>query len=207
MIRIKICGIRDIAAAVAAAEAGADAIGMVFAPSRRQISPDIAREICRALPPFISKVGVFVDAGEQEVKNIAGYCGLDVLQFHGQETSEYCSRFAQKVIKGVQVRDEQSLLRLAEYAPYTLLLDSYHPAEKGGTGHAFPWELAVQAGLGRRIVLAGGLHAGNVLAAIQTVKPFAVDVSSGVESDGNKDIQKIQTFISTIRRWEYHGES
>jgi len=190
---------------MAAADAGADAIGMVFAPSRRQVSPDIAREICLALPPFISTVGVFVDEDEQEVKKIAGYCGLDVLQFHGQETPEYCSRFSQKVIKGVSVRDEQSLSGLADYAHCTLLLDSYHPTEKGGTGHVLPWELAVQAGMGRRVILAGGLHAGNVLAAIQTVKPFAVDVSSGVESDGNKDIDKIQTFITTIRRWEYHG--
>ena len=207
MIRIKICGIRDIAMALAAADAGADAIGMVFAPSRRQVSPDIAREICRALPPFVSKVGVFVDEEEAEVKNIAGYCGLDVLQFHGREKPEYCSRFAQKVIKGVPIRDEHSLSGLADYAQYTLLLDSYHPAEKGGTGHAFPWEMAVQAAMRQRVILAGGLNAGNVLTAIQTVKPFAVDVSSGVESDGHKDIHKIQTFVTTIRRWEYHGKS
>jgi len=207
LIRIKICGIRDVAAALVAAEAGADAIGMVFAPSRRRISPDIAREICRTLPPFISKVGVFVDAEEKEVKGIAEFCGLDVLQFHGQETPEYCSRFAQKVIKGVQIRDEQTLPGLAAYAQYTLLLDSYHPAEKGGTGHVFPWEMAVKGKSGQRIILAGGLDSHNVLTALQTVKPFGVDVSSGVETGGNKDSNKIRAFITTIRRWEYHGQS
>ena len=206
MIRIKICGIRDIAAALAAAEAGADAVGMVFAPSRRQINPDIAREICQALPPFVSKVGVFVDADEKEVKSIAEFCGLDILQFHGQETPEYCSRFSQKVIKGIQIRDEQSLPGLADYARYTLLLDSYHRNEKGGTGQAFPWELAIKAGARQRIILAGGLNTDNVLTAIQTVNPFGVDVSSGVETGGNKDINKIKTFITTIRRWEYHGQ-
>jgi len=191
---------------MAAAKAGADAVGMVFAPSRRQISPDIAREICRTLPPFISKVGVFVDADEQEVKEIAGFCGIDTLQFHGQETPEYCSRFARKVIKGVQMRDEQSLAGLSDYAQHTLLLDSYHPKEKGGTGHAFPWDLAVRAGRGQRIILAGGLKTDNVLAAIKAVCPFGVDVSSGVETGGNKDQDKIRTFITTIRRWEYDGQ-
>jgi len=191
---------------MAAAKAGADAVGMVFAPGKRQISLDIAREICRALPPFISKVGVFVDADEQEVKEIAGFCGLDTLQFHGQETPEYCSRFANKVIKGVQIRNERSLTWLSDYAEHTLLLDSYHPQEKGGTGHVFPWDLAVKAGNGRRIILAGGLDSNNVLTAIQTVKPFGVDVSSGVETGGNKDQDKIRTFITTIRRWEYDGQ-
>jgi len=191
---------------MAAAKAGADAVGMVFAPGKRQISLDIAREICRALPPFVAKVGVFVDADEQEVKEIAGFCGLDTLQFHGQETPEYCSRFANKVIKGVQIRNERSLTWLSDYAEHTLLLDSYHPQEKGGTGHVFPWDLAVKAGNGRRIILAGGLDSNNVLTAIQTVKPFGVDVSSGVETGGNKDQDKIRTFITTIRRWEYDGQ-
>ena len=191
---------------MAAAEAGADAVGMVFAPSKRQISVDIAREICRALPPFVSKVGVFVDADEEEVKEIAEFCGLDTLQFHGKETPEYCSRFACKVIKGVQMRDEQSLAGLSGYARHTLLLDSYHPQEKGGTGHAFPWDLAVRAGRGHRIILAGGLKTDNVLAAIKTVGPFGVDVSSGVETGGNKDQDKIRAFITTIRRWEYYGQ-
>lgn len=206
MIRIKICGLLDVESALAAAEAGADAVGVVFAPGKRQVSVDIAREICRALPPFVGKVGVFVDADEQEVKEIARVCGLDTLQFHGQETAEYCSRFPLKVIKGIQIRDAQSFAGLSDYAQYTLLLDSYHPKEKGGTGHVFPWDLAVKAGTGKRIILAGGLKTDNVLAALKTVRPFGVDVSSGVETGGKKDRDKIRTFITTIRRWEYDGQ-
>ncbi|MDU4959600.1 MAG: phosphoribosylanthranilate isomerase [Sporomusaceae bacterium] len=202
-MRIKICGLRDPAAAVAAAAAGADAIGLVFAVGKRQVTPAIAREICRELPPFVNKVGVFVDADPLEVEEIAGQCGLDTLQFHGRESPAYCSRFSRTVIKALAVKDAASLARIGEYGAFTLLLDSYVAGLQGGSGRSFPWQLAVGAAAVRPIVLAGGLHAGNVLAAIAAVRPAGVDVSSGVETDGVKDIKKIREFITTIRRWQY----
>lgn len=202
-MRIKICGMQNVAAALAAAEAGADAIGMVFAQSKRQVTPRIAREICQALPPFVSKVGVFVDSNVEEVKEIAALCGLDTLQFHGQESVEYCSQFSQTVIKAFRIQNKESLKQLTEFNKYTLLLDSFSTGQAGGTGRAFPWELAEEAGGLYRIILAGGLSAENVVAAIQSVQPFGVDVSSGVETGGVKDIRKIEQFINKIRRWEY----
>ncbi len=204
MIRIKICGLRDVDAALAAAVAGVDAIGMIFAPGKRQVEPDTAREICRALPPFVSKVGVFVDEPAEKVQEIAAYCGLDTLQFHGRESAAYCSRFSQTVIKALAVKDESSLALLDEYRHCHLLLDSYVPGKPGGTGRVFPWELAVRAARTHRIILAGGLTADNVLNAVQTVKPLGVDVSSGVESNGVKDHDKIRRFVRTIREWQYH---
>lgn len=205
MIRIKICGIQSVATALAVAEAGADAIGLVFAVSKRQITARIAREICQALPPFINKVGVFVNAEAETVQEIADTCGLDTLQFHGQESPAYCSQFRQTVIKGFRIQDEASLNQLAGFEKHTLLLDSYSQNQMGGTGHTFPWELAIKARHGQNMILAGGLSTGNVLSAIQTVQPYGVDVSSGVETSGTKDTQKIREFIETIRRWEYHG--
>lgn len=204
LVRIKICGISTPEEAVAAAEAGADAIGMVFAPSRRQVSPNISREICRAVPPFVSKVGVFVDEELKKVREIAEFCGLDTLQFHGNESLTYCREFSLKVIKAVRIRGNESLTKIQEYAQYTLLLDSFAPGQVGGTGVTFPWKLAMQAGMSQRVILAGGLNEDNVLSAIKAVRPYAVDVSSGVETEGKKDIAKIQRFITTIRRWEYH---
>lgn len=205
MIRIKICGMQDVATALAAAEAGADAVGMVFAPSKRQVSPKIARGICQALPPFVSKVGVFVDAKAEVVKEIAELCGLDTLQFHGQESVAYCSQFSQTVIKAFQIKEEASLAQLAEFELHTLLLDSFSVGQMGGTGRVFPWDLASKAGQVYRIILAGGLSADNVLTAIRAVQPYGVDVSSGVESNGKKDSRKIREFITTIRRWQYRG--
>lgn len=202
MIRIKICGLQDVAAALAAAEAGADAIGLVFAPSKRRVGTDTAREICRALPPFVSKVGVFADEPVATVQETAAYCGLDTLQFHGRESAAYCSQFSQTVIKAFAVKDESSLALLDAYRHCHLLLDSYVPGQPGGTGRVFPWELAVRAARTHRLILAGGLTAENVLNAIQTVKPLGVDVSSGVESNGVKDHDKIRRFVRTIREWQ-----
>lgn len=202
-MRIKICGLRDTAAAVAAAEAGADAVGFVFAPGRRQVTAAIAREICRELPPFVNKVGVFVNAAAETVGEIAGLCGLDTLQFHGRESPAYCGRFSQTVIKAIAVKDETSLAQMAAFAAYPLLLDSYAHGGAGGSGRPFPWQFAARVAKDRPIILAGGLSAANVLTAIKAVRPAGVDVSSGVETDGNKDIRKIQEFITIIRRWQY----
>ncbi|MBW1740789.1 MAG: phosphoribosylanthranilate isomerase [Deltaproteobacteria bacterium] len=201
-VRIKICGITNTEDAVAAAEFGADAIGFVFAPSPRQISPEKAREIIEALPPLVLTVGVFVDEDPEVVASIAAFCHLDLLQFHGKESAAYCRRFGQRVIKAVRVQNQDRLERCSEYSSVVdaLLLDTYAPDRCGGTGLTFDWHLALEAKRYGRIILAGGLNPDNVAAAIGVAKPYAVDASSGLEKKpGVKDHEKIARFIQTVR--------
>ncbi|HXJ59131.1 MAG TPA: phosphoribosylanthranilate isomerase [Verrucomicrobiae bacterium] len=201
-MKIKICGITRLEDALAAVEAGADALGFMFyAASPRCITPAHATPIIRALPAFIAKVGVFVDASELDVRSVIEECGLDTLQFHGQETPEFCRRFRQKVIKAFCIRDRDSLQATAAYSSETWLLDSYVPGKPGGTGATFNWAFAAQAvQSGGRVILAGGLTPENVGAAVQQVHPYAVDVCSGVESGpGWKDAGKIKAFVQAAR--------
>ncbi len=201
-VRIKICGMTNAEDAVAAAELGADAIGFVFAPSPRQISPEKAREIIMALPPLVQTVGVFVDEDPEKVASIAASCHLDLLQFHGKESAAYCRRFERRVIKAVRVRHEDHLKVCSEYRSIVdaLLLDTYVPGRCGGTGLTFDWSLALEAKTYGRIILAGGLNPDNVAAAISAVKPYAVDASSGLEQEpGVKDHNKMARFIQTVR--------
>ena len=202
-VRIKICGMTDTEDAVAAAELGADAVGFVFAPSPRQISPDKAREIIMALPPLVQTVGVFVDEDAEKVASTAAFCHLDLLQFHGNESPAYCRRFAQRVIKAMRVRNKGHLEGCSEYSSVVdaLLLDTYLPGRSGGTGLTFDWNLALEAKRYGRIILAGGLNPDNVAAAISAVRPYAVDASSGLEQKpGVKDHDKMARFIQTVRR-------
>ena len=200
---VKICGITNLADALTAADAGADALGFMFyEPSVRDISPATAREIIFQLPPRISKVGVFVDAPAEIIRHIATECGLDTVQLHGEETPEFCAQFAPlKVWKAIRVRDESSLRALPNYKTDAWLLDSYVAGQKGGTGEIFNWNLAVAAkALGRSIILAGGLTPENIATAVHQVRPFGVDVSSGVESaPGKKDAAKVRAFIEASR--------
>jgi phosphoribosylanthranilate isomerase len=205
VVRIKICGITNTEDAAAAAELGADAVGFVFAPSPRQLSPDKAREIIMALPPLVQAVGVFVDEGPEKVASIADFCGLDLLQFHGKESAAYCARFGQRVIKAVRVRNRGGLEGCSEYSSIVdaLLLDTYVSGRSGGTGLTFDWNLALEAKRYGRIILAGGLNPDNVAAAISAAKPYAVDASSGLErKPGVKDHEKMARFIQTVRRTE-----
>jgi len=197
-VKVKICGITNLEDALVAAEAGADALGFVFCEqSPRCVSIDAAAEIIRGLPPFLVKVGVFVNAPTDLVYRGIGQCGLNLLQFHGDETPEYCVQFGLMSMKAFRIRDQNSLLDLPGYQTDAWLLDAYVPGTLGGTGQRFNWELAVQArDLGRPIFLAGGLTAENVGEAVRLVKPYAVDVSSGVESaPGKKDHEKVRAFI------------
>jgi phosphoribosylanthranilate isomerase len=199
---VKICGVTRVEDALVAAARGAHAIGLVFyRPSPRYIDPRQAAEIVRALPPFVTAVGLFVDADENEVKDVAAQAGVQMLQFHGAETPEYCGRFVMPWMKAVRVRPDSDLLQYARDYPgaKALLLDAYQEGLHGGTGSVFDWSL-IPAEMPLPIVLSGGLTPENVADAIRLVKPSAVDVSSGVElAKGIKDPTRIAAFITGVR--------
>jgi len=199
--RVKICGIRTVEAARAAAEAGADAVGFVFwSKSRRFIRPDEAARISRVLPPFVVRVGVFVDERPEVMEEIAQTVGLDAVQLHGDEPPEVWGVLRRRVIKAIRVRDPSSLAQAAQYTVSAILLDTYVPDTYGGTGKPFDWSLAREVrGWGRPVILSGGLTPENVREAIEQVRPYGVDVSSGVETEGEKDPQKIRAFVQAVR--------
>ena len=200
--KVKICGLTSVADAVAAAEAGADMIGlMLYAGSPRHISLTQAAEISRALPPFVLKVGVFVNPEEALVSRAIAECQLSLLQFHGDEPSEFCTQFGLMSMKALRVQNADSLAVLEHYATDAFLLDAYAPNGLGGTGEKFNWDLAVEAQkFCKPIFLAGGLTPENVADAVRQVRPFAVDVSSGVEAaPGMKDAAKVRAFIAAVR--------
>ena len=200
-VRVKICGITRIEDALAAYEAGADALGFVFYPkSPRCVSVETAREIAEALPPFASSVGVFVDAPMEHVRRTAERVGLRAVQLHGNEPPAYCAGLGVPAVNAFRVRDSVDFPFEAYRGAAAFLLDAYVKGEPGGTGRAFRWELAREACRRRRIILAGGLTPENVEKAVQTVQPHAVDVSSGVEvSPGVKDHEKTAAFIRTAK--------
>jgi phosphoribosylanthranilate isomerase len=199
--RIKICGITRAQDAAAAAEAGADAIGLVFyPPSPRFLSVERAREIASTLPPFVQAVALFVNADAAQVAQVIGRVHPAMLQFHGEETPEFCGQFGVPYVKACRVSPGVDLLEYLR--PFSAargwLLDA-HVEEYGGVGASFDWSL-VPATLARPLVLSGGLARDNVAAAVQRVRPWAVDVSSGVESaKGTKDAAKIAAFIAEVR--------
>ena len=206
MIKIKVCGITNLEDALAAAELGADALGFVLAPSPRQVTPEVLRRLVAGLPPFISKVGVFVDSPLDEVRRIMSDCGLDLAQLHGSESPEYCQALFPRAIKAFQVKDATVLKQLPLYQVSAYLLDGYHTKLKGGSGQSFDWEIARQAGGRGHIILSGGLTPENVARAIAIARPYGVDVSSGVEaSPGKKDHHKLTAFIHAVK--ESEGEA
>lgn len=202
VVRSKICGITRIEDALSAAEAGADAIGLVFyAKSPRAVSVQQARTIIAALPPFVTTVGLFVDASRQELEEILAAVPLDLLQFHGDESPAFCEALQRPYIKALRVKPGDDLAaQVAAYGQASgVLLDTYVPGIPGGTGEAFDWSLVPQ-GLNKPIILAGGLVAENVAAAIRQVRPYAVDVSGGVEAGkGIKDAEKIRAFMRAVK--------
>ena len=201
-VQVKICGITNVEDGAAAAEADADALGFIFYErSPRYVPIEKAARIIRDLPAMIVKVGVFVDAPEEVVFRAISDCGLNLLQFHGSETPDYCLQFGLMTMKAFQIRDAQSLARLKDFTTDAWLLDAYSDGKLGGTGVTFNWDLAVEAGKwGRPIFLAGGLTPGNVAEAVRHVQPYAVDVSSGVEaSPGKKDHAKVKAFIQAAK--------
>jgi phosphoribosylanthranilate isomerase len=201
-VKVKICGITNLADGLAAAEAGADALGFVFCEqSPRCVSVEAAAAIIRGLPPFVIKVGVFVNAHEDLVVQAARECGLTLLQFHGEESPAYCLQFGLMSMKAFRIRDAASLQAALDYHTEAWLFDAYNPDRAGGTGETFNWDLALQArGWGRPIFLAGGLTLDNVAEAVRRVQPYGVDVSSGVEAaPGKKDQAKVRAFIQAAK--------
>ena len=196
-MRVKICGITNHEDAQVAVDAGADALGFVFAKSPRRVTKAQARDIIQRLPPFVSPVAVFVDEQADAIKEICGFCGIHTLQLHGNELPEYVNYLeGYKVIKAFRIKGEEDIQQLAQYKPHAFLLDSYVKGVMGGTGMTFNWELAREAQKYGPIILSGGLTPENVQEAIRVVNPYAVDVSSGVESlPGKKDKALVKRFI------------
>jgi phosphoribosylanthranilate isomerase len=205
-IKVKVCGVTCIEDAMACVEAGVDALGLNFyEPSPRYLTGDRAAEITRHLPPFVARVGLFVNATEDTVRSVIERTGINTLQFHGDESPEFCSRFAPlKIIKAFRVKGPETLRELARYDVDALLLDSYRAGIHGGTGESFNWELARQAkDEGKPIILAGGLNPENVAEGIHETWPYAVDVASGVEREkGHKDADLVRRFIEIVRQVE-----
>ncbi|SFP44688.1 phosphoribosylanthranilate isomerase [Pseudomonas borbori] len=202
VVRCKICGITRVEDALAAVEAGADAIGLVFyAKSPRAVTVPQAQAILAALPPFVTTVGLFVDCARSELNAILDVLPLDLLQFHGDESPAACEGFRRPYIKALRVKPGDDIAaRIGLYGSAAgVLLDTFVPGVPGGTGEAFDWSLVPQD-LSVPIILAGGLTPENVRAAIEQVRPYAVDVSGGVEaSKGLKDSDKIHAFVHAVR--------
>ena len=204
MVKVKICGITSYEDARAAVEAGADALGFVFYDkSPRFINPVRAAGIISKLPPFIQTVGLFVNEETEQVNWTADYCGIDVVQLHGDETPEDCLELKRRVIKAFRIQKIISIDPLEKYQDYQVsgyLLDAWSPDAYGGTGRTFNWELARAAKQYGPVILAGGLTPDNVAEAIRVVKPYGVDVSSGVEAaPGKKDAEMVREFIRAAK--------
>jgi phosphoribosylanthranilate isomerase len=197
MVRVKICGITNLEDALMAVEAGADALGFVFfRGSPRFLSPENAAAIICRLPAFVQTVGLFVNEESATVNSVADQCGLDLVQLHGEESPDYCAAVKRRIIKAFRVKDASSLVAMPRYHVAACLLDAWSPAAPGGTGTTFNWDIAARAAALQPIILAGGLTPENVAEAVATVKPYAVDVSSGVESaPGKKDAGLVSRFI------------
>lgn len=203
-IKVKICGITNLEDALLSVNGGSDALGFVFyKKSPRYIAPLKAKDIIKQLPPHILKIGIFVNAREKVIKHIAKMCGLDMLQFHGNESPEFCDRFSDyKIIKAFRIKDKVDYKNILRYKCVAFLFDTFVPSEIGGTGREFDWRLISHINhIKRPIFLSGGLHVKNVKKAIGMVQPDWVDVSSSVETiPGKKDHKKVKKFIETAKK-------
>jgi phosphoribosylanthranilate isomerase len=204
--RVKICGLTRVEDALAAARLGADAIGLVFYPqSPRNVDMEQAQAIVAALPPFLTVVGLFVDEAEARIEEVLGQVRIDLLQFHGEESPEFCTSFGKPFIKAIRMRPGTDLIHAAGvYRKASgLLLDADDPRAKGGTGTCFDWAM-IAPDRPLPVILAGGLRPENVGAALRRVRPYAVDVSSGVEAaKGVKDIQKMAAFVKEVHEFDH----
>ena len=202
LTRIKICGITNREDALCAVDAGADALGFVFyEKSPRYVLPEKVRQIISELPPFVTTVGLFVNADSDTIRQTMRISGLNVIQLHGDESAEDCCLNPYSVIKAVRIKDADSLAGIDRYNVSALLLDAWNDQQYGGTGESFDWQLAKSLTAGQPLILAGGLNPDNVAEAIRVVNPYGVDVSSGVEErPGYKDHTKLRKFIQQVRQ-------
>ncbi len=203
MVRVKICGITNLTDAQAACRLGADAIGFIFTESPRRVNAAKVRAISAKLPPYVTTVGVFADEKMSNVLRMAKKCRLDCLQLHGDEPPDYCRKLKKyyKIIKVIRVKDAGSINEARSTDADAFLLDAYISGKKGGTGTVFDWKLVSRAKrLGKPVILSGGLNPGNIRKAVKRSRPYAVDVSSGVETrPGKKDIMLMGDFIRKVR--------
>ena len=202
-VKVKICGVRTLEEAEAAIAAGADALGFNFWPrSPRYVAPAEAAEIAKRLPPLVSLVGVFVNEARERITATAAEVGLQAIQLHGDEPPEFCGGFGPlRVIKALRVGEAFDCRIIERYAVGMILLDASVKGSYGGTGHRFDWRTAIEAKRYAPLMLAGGLRVGNVAEAINTVRPAAIDVCSGVEAEpGRKDLRKLSEFMSEVAR-------
>ncbi|MEK3937078.1 phosphoribosylanthranilate isomerase [Sporosarcina sp. FSL W7-1349] len=203
MTKVKICGLKERKHVEAAVEAGADAIGFVFAPSSRRVTVEEARELAKFVPEGVLKIGVFVDATEAELKRTFAEVPLDFIQYHGDEEPEFIQQVGLPAIKAVSVHDEEDVRRAARYDVEYFLFDTPGTEFKGGSGKTFDWTLLEEAGVRpEQLILAGGLTVENVGEAIVRVHPYMVDVSSGVEIDKRKDVGLIRSFLDAVKMKE-----
>ena len=201
MTKVKICGIKTLSDAKFAVDYGADAIGFVFAESIRNVSKEKARAIVRKLPPFVTTVGLFVNDTAENIEAICRFCGLDTIQLHGNERPSLLNRLkAFKTIKAFRIQNEKDIIPIRKYKPDAILLDGYSENKMGGTGTSFDWKIVKKLKTSIPVIVAGGLTHLNVSQAIRIVNPYAVDVSSGVESGpGKKDRKLIKKFIDAVK--------
>ncbi|WP_419958420.1 phosphoribosylanthranilate isomerase [Psychrobacillus psychrotolerans] len=200
MTKVKICGLMEKEHVEVAVQAGADAIGFVFAPSKRKITIDKARELAKGIPPEVWKIGVFVNATKEELLTAFQEVPLDFIQYHGQETPEFVRTNNVPSIKALSVHNEADVLQAKQYDTDFYLFDAPGTDYQGGSGEVFDWKLMEGNDIPtEKIILAGGLNPNNVKVAIEQIKPFMVDVSSGVERNGTKDIKLIQAFIRAVK--------
>ncbi len=203
MTKVKICGLMEKQHVIAAIEAGTDAIGFVFAPSKRRLTVAEAKELALVIPETVLKVGVFVNPTSAEIEEAFHEVPLDIIQLHGDENEEFIAKNKFPFIKGIAVKEYSDVLEAKAFEVDYYLFDAPGKEFKGGGGETFDWRLLSEVGIpSSRLVLAGGLHAGNVEEAIRRVKPYMVDVSSGVEREGRKDEQLIRTFVQLVKAEE-----
>lgn len=209
MVRVKICGITNYQDASNAVKLGVDALGFIFAPSPRQITPEKAREIICAIPPFVKTVGVFVNEDPATIRKIIQFCGLDLVQLHGDESPDVCHELMPYTIKAFRPKDEEGLWAIRPYGGRirAILFDTYSEEKRGGTGKTFNWDLAIKGkGLGVPVILSGGLTPLNIERAISKVRPFAVDVNSGVEDrPAKKSPALMKRLMETIKGMDNGG--
>jgi phosphoribosylanthranilate isomerase len=200
-VKVKVCGMTNLKDALVAVEEGADAVGFIFyKKSPRSVTMKLVREIILELPPFVDMVGVFVDETAEQINKIADNCNLDLIQLHGNESPTFCKRIRRRVVKAFRVKDMQSVKKLSSYQVSGFLLDTFSENLHGGTGKVFDWNLALPAKKIGPVIMAGGLTPNNVQQAIRQVRPYGVDVCSGVESEpGIKDHKKIQAFLKNAK--------